>query len=82
MSMVHIKRAFELFDLNHDGTIDEEEFRYAMHFMGVSEHISNLTLSEVNNNFHKFDFDQNGIISLKGWSSLNYMRVHTTKLFF
>jgi Ca2+-binding EF-hand superfamily protein len=66
MSMVEVKKAFELFDINHDGMIDEDEFIFSLHFLGVSERISNLTPAEVKDTFHKFDIDHNGIISYKG----------------
>ncbi len=64
--MVEVKKAFELFDLNHDGMIDEEEFHFSIHFLGLSERINNLKAAEVKEMFTKFDIDHNGIISYAG----------------
>ncbi len=57
---------FELFDVDHDGSIDEKEFFFAMNFLGISKSFTKVGMDEVTIAFQKFDTNGDGLISLEG----------------
>lgn len=57
---------FELFDVDHDGSIDEKEFFFAMNFLGISKSFTKVGMDEVTTAFQKFDTNGDGLISLEG----------------
>lgn len=65
MSMSHVHKAFELFDLNGDGFLSLSEFKLALTFLNATNHIQNQTLDSVKEAFRTFDLDENGFISCK-----------------
>lgn len=64
MTMKDVQRAFEMFDLDKDGLIDWNEFRFAFSYMGATDFCQTMSIENVRNCFKNFDIDANGIISI------------------
>jgi Ca2+-binding EF-hand superfamily protein len=61
-----LKEMFDLFDIDHDGNIDEKEFYFASNFLGISKSFVKVGMDEVTAAFQKYDTNGDGLISLEG----------------
>lgn len=49
--------AFEIFDEDQSGFVDEDEYRYAMEYLGID-----ITDEKLEKHFHRYDYNFSGII--------------------
>lgn len=62
-----LKEMFELFDIDHDGNIDEKEFFFATNFLGITKSFVKVGMDEVTSAFQQYDTNGDGLISLEGF---------------
>ncbi|CAG8648270.1 5234_t:CDS:2, partial [Dentiscutata heterogama] len=66
---VEIKEAFDLFDIDKDGALDPHELKVAMRALGFNE-----KKAEVLEIIHKYDKNNEGVISFEDFNKVNEIR--------